>query len=303
MTIKNTALSVQIVVTKEIRMKKTISDNSAPFKHLIVGVDFSVYSKTVLKQARQLASQFDCDLIIAHAAVINWDPSGSGINMPQPDLDELRASLARFYQTNNENINNIEVHRGSPTDVLIKVAKKYKDPLIVVGSQGRGAVSRFILGSHAENIALHSPFPVWVHRGHKIVPFKKILVPTDLSKSSRLAINKLKKWPKANEYLMKYLYVKPVIYPILNSTQYRESQKSMQSKVKKSIQNFQKDERSIRLTTLSGADPSVKISQVGKKYDVIAMNPHHKSGLFKRFGKITSKVIRISDKPVLVIPT
>lgn len=275
--------------------------SSKLFKTLIVGVDFSPYSKIVVRQAEKLAHQFKASIVLVHAALVTWDATGSGINVPQMDLDEIKMSLKKFYNLNESSKATIEVRRGGPVEVILSIAKKYESPLIIVGSQGNGAISRFILGSHAETIALKSPYPVWVHRGQKIVPLKKVLVPTDLSSYSKNLIAQIKNWSKVSPLSTKYIFVKPQITPLLNYRHYRQMNHEFSLKLEKSIDQFKKAEGSMKIDTFSAADPSVKISKLGKKYDVIAMTPHEKSGVLRKFGPVTAKVIRLAETPVLVV--
>lgn len=56
---------------------------------------------------------------------------------------------------------------GSPKEVIIKEAEKFNADLIVVGSQGKGAMARFMLGSVSQAVALHAPCSVEIVRKQK----------------------------------------------------------------------------------------------------------------------------------------
>lgn len=49
---------------------------------------------------------------------------------------------------------------GHPAEEIIKEAKE--DDLIVIGSKGRTGLDRLLLGSVAENVARHAPYPVMI---------------------------------------------------------------------------------------------------------------------------------------------
>ena len=53
---------------------------------------------------------------------------------------------------------------GSPKEAILKVADEFKADLIVVGSHGRGAFSRFLLGSVSQSMALHASCSVLIVR-------------------------------------------------------------------------------------------------------------------------------------------
>jgi nucleotide-binding universal stress UspA family protein len=57
-----------------------------------------------------------------------------------------------------------EVLCGSPKEVILEVADAFGADLIVVGSQGLGALERFLLGSVAQSVALHAKCSVEIVR-------------------------------------------------------------------------------------------------------------------------------------------
>lgn len=57
-----------------------------------------------------------------------------------------------------------ELEKGRPARVLVDVAEDGDYDLVVVGSHGRGGVSRVLLGSVAEAVVRRSPTPVVVVR-------------------------------------------------------------------------------------------------------------------------------------------
>ena len=56
---------------------------------------------------------------------------------------------------------------GNPGDELVKFADKNDIDLVVMGTQGKSGVQRFLLGSVAENVVRHSKKAVLVVRGEK----------------------------------------------------------------------------------------------------------------------------------------
>ncbi|WP_440955108.1 universal stress protein [Methanosarcina sp. Mfa9] len=56
---------------------------------------------------------------------------------------------------------------GNPGDELVKFADKNDIDLVVMGTQGKSGVQRFLLGSVAENVVRHSKNAVLVVRGEK----------------------------------------------------------------------------------------------------------------------------------------
>jgi nucleotide-binding universal stress UspA family protein len=56
---------------------------------------------------------------------------------------------------------------GSPKQAILNAAEEFGADLIVVGSHGRGAIERFLLGSVSQAVALHAKCSVEIIRNEK----------------------------------------------------------------------------------------------------------------------------------------
>jgi len=56
---------------------------------------------------------------------------------------------------------------GVPAEEIVKAAEEWSADLVVIGSHGRGALGRVLLGSVAESVMRHAPCPVLVVRAKK----------------------------------------------------------------------------------------------------------------------------------------
>jgi nucleotide-binding universal stress UspA family protein len=85
------------------------------------------------------------------------------------------------------------VYLRSDIDALMKHAKNKGADLIAITTHARQGLSRFLLGSFAETLLLHSRIPLFVVNPRSKVPkqFKRILFPTDLSAGSRKIFEKM----------------------------------------------------------------------------------------------------------------
>ncbi|MBA3455082.1 MAG: universal stress protein [Deltaproteobacteria bacterium] len=78
---------------------------------------------------------------------------------------------------------------GPPAEVLAQAALEHSAELIVVGTQGRTGISRFLLGSVASETIRHAPCDVLVCRGPSPeLPFQRPLVATDFSPAATKAL-------------------------------------------------------------------------------------------------------------------
>jgi nucleotide-binding universal stress UspA family protein len=92
---------------------------------------------------------------------------------------------------------------GSPAWELIMRADKWKPDLIAVGSHGRSAIGRFVLGSISQRVLNEAKCSVRVARGRVEEPESpvRIIVGVDGSEASAAAIKAVaaRKWPPRSE--------------------------------------------------------------------------------------------------------
>ncbi len=124
---------------------------------VIVGVDTSRESLAALDWALELAGRLDARLIAVHSVGLLEE----GGYQPHPDLiaiiEEARGRVGASAATRVEPTQ----EDGVPAGVLLRVAKRERADLIVVGSRGLGGALRQ-LGSTSEALVTKSPVPVVV---------------------------------------------------------------------------------------------------------------------------------------------
>jgi nucleotide-binding universal stress UspA family protein len=133
---------------------------------VVVGVDGSDTSTDAIDFAFAFASRHGRELLAIHA----WNDVGWA-ELPEQDWDHVRVDLAKLLedQLADHRARHPEVHVAqevafdAPARALLQAADGAA--LVVVGSHGRGAVKRAILGSVSHAVLHHAPCPVAVvHR-------------------------------------------------------------------------------------------------------------------------------------------
>ncbi len=115
----------------------------------------------------------------------------------------LRSAAERIGRTGFETT--CEVFVGAPRRCIAEYAKEWKADLILAGSHGRGAISRFLLGSVAQGIVRAAHCSVEIVRPSRYhgadAPAMKILLATDGSASASVAAESVAKgmWPPGTE--------------------------------------------------------------------------------------------------------
>jgi nucleotide-binding universal stress UspA family protein len=101
-----------------------------------------------------------------------------------------------------------EVLLDNPRHAIAKLATEWKADLAVLGSHGRGAFTRLLIGSTAQAVLRHAPCSVEIvrtprgDRASRGVHGMRILLPTDGSEYAVLAANKVaeRPWPEGSVF-------------------------------------------------------------------------------------------------------
>lgn len=91
-----------------------------------------------------------------------------------------------------------EVISGHPAESVCRVAEERGVDVVVVGSRGRSALARFLLGSVSYRVAKHAASPVLIVKP-PAKPIERVLIGVDGSEDSRRAVAFLKRHPISAE--------------------------------------------------------------------------------------------------------
>jgi nucleotide-binding universal stress UspA family protein len=266
---------------------------------IVVGVDLSPYSKKVVEEARVLAKNLKAKLMFAYVfPEANLFTESFEIRKPYV-TQFYEAELKAFYKlTKNEKS---FICYGKPYEQIIATAKKFKNPMIVIGHRGHNAIGRFFLGSNAEELVHNTPFPTWVHKGSKTELPKKILIPCDLTKNSVHTMKGLMPLQKLMKTETEFYHVMQEPIPTLDFDSYSNTFKTLTADDEKKVRAFRKKYPNLKTAVALGNIGS-KISDYSKKFDAIAISPKPRTKFSKLIGGITETVLRSGNTPVLVIP-
>ena len=143
----------------------------APFRHILVPVDFGDPSERAVDLALTMASRFDAKVTLLH---VSWMPAyyyatyAEGLAFPIEEMevaakkmldDVLAKAKLRHAQTDSKMV------AGDPWEQIIETAKASSADLIIMGTHGRRGVAHMFLGSVAEKVVRHSPIPVLTTAG------------------------------------------------------------------------------------------------------------------------------------------
>ncbi len=128
------------------------------YQHILVAIDLSEGSQTVLKAAAHLASTYDSKLCVVHACQSHVTGYGESTNKHHI-ANEMQVKqhcyprLKQLLETANMQDTDYHLPFGNPADVIHQAAKDNHCDLIVVGSHAHQGL-KALLGSTA-NAVLH----------------------------------------------------------------------------------------------------------------------------------------------------
>ncbi len=225
--------------------------------------------------------------------------------------------LAEMHERANSTVQR-RVEEGDPTLAILRVAKQEDADLIVMGTHGRGAFGRAILGSVADRVIRQAICPVVAvgpeepHGARKKtrVPgrFRTILIATDFSEQALEAAQVGLLIAKAQSSRVSLLHVQPDLSGFLPGA-------GATSEVKRQVG----DEKGLaRLDALKHrllgeapaevrlrrGDTATEILACAEEVeaDLIVCGTHGRSGLPRLLlGSVTERLIRLAPVPVLVV--
>jgi nucleotide-binding universal stress UspA family protein len=149
--------------------------NMIALKQILVATDFSEPARVAVNYGRDLGHAYDATLHVIHVIEDMLAFYGPDIGFALADVERsIEAAVRRDLDST------IAKHEDDPLDIVAVVkrgsnvahaiteyAKANAIDLIIVGTHGRGAVSRFLMGSVAERVVRSAPCPVLTVRAHE----------------------------------------------------------------------------------------------------------------------------------------
>jgi nucleotide-binding universal stress UspA family protein len=141
-----------------------------PPKKILVATDFSETAGSALAHAKVLAQTFAAELHIIH---VLHDPMTHAPAIASVEgLPQLREQSERDARDTLDKLLSESERQSSKAHLVVKwgtayleiadYAAKEKIDLIVMGTHGRGALPRLLLGSVAQKVLHQAPCPVFV---------------------------------------------------------------------------------------------------------------------------------------------
>lgn len=149
-----------------------------PFRHVAVALDFSVQSEAALRAAVRLAPAAEIELIHSvdiplqfEQAMLRAGPSGGDaqhFRMARvADAQKRLKAIAGVHALVRTTI--ITVLQGSPAEKVIQLSRSGRVDLIALGTHGRNAVARALLGSVVRRVLAEAACDVLIASRHSAI--------------------------------------------------------------------------------------------------------------------------------------
>lgn len=161
---------------------------------ILVPSDLSLEADHALEHASCLAARFGAALTLYHAVPVPDHHYAHWAFSHNPEVwaeveRETRLALAERAARLGQQAGFAVERTASIPRALLAFIRDTQPDLVVMATHGRQGLEHLLLGSVTEKVFLHSHRPVLCVRRtehESVLPYRRILVPTDLSPASRL---------------------------------------------------------------------------------------------------------------------
>ena len=284
---------------------------TASIRRVLFPSDLSPSSDRALDHAQLLAERFDARLTLYHvveapaaAGPLTWNPAREAARRAE---EGARAHLERRAERLHVPYTVVVYQRPSAPPALLRYIAATRPDLTVMATHGRSGLRHLVLGSVTESVLSGAHRPVLCVRApdHGVaLAYRRVLVPTDLTPSSRRAFPLAAHLARAfdAEVIAVHVSPPPAVSSLMGVPEAVEAASVEEADVWEFLQPFF---GGLRATVrLPGGTPAEAIVETARleKTDVVVMSTHGHHSLADRMrGSHTERVVRHAPCPVLAM--
>lgn len=276
-------------------------------KKILVATDLSATSRVAVDRAAAMATERGAELVVLHV----FDERAYDRAPPERLAEERTAArlaldtLCAELERGGLRVTSLLVG-GRPDEVIPIAAETEGAGLIVVGSLGKTAFERLLVGSVAERVVRGARIPVVVARG-PVRPFNRILVATDLSEHADRAFEAAVGVAAAGGAVDLLHVDEPAVYlssgPLGVSAHVARLEVEVPPQVTALLARPRREDVTVSFQRVYGRARSVILDRVETGYDLVALGSHGRHGLPRLIlGSVAETIVRHAGCSVLVVP-
>lgn len=153
--------------------------------NILLATDLGPRTDRAQDRALGLAKAWGARLTVVHAL----DALDAPNDQPaRPTADGAKARAFRMLREQFENDVDVVVTEGKPDEVILQAAREKAADLIVTGVAGNDPIAQSLFGSATSTLIRKGGLPVLVVKKRGTVPYRRVVVATDLSDASAVAL-------------------------------------------------------------------------------------------------------------------
>jgi nucleotide-binding universal stress UspA family protein len=302
---------------------------------ILVATDFGDASDVALHYGRALAHTFGATLHLLHVAentFLRAVPTDPHV-LKAVAVTQLRDRLTDGDLTTLHAVASLETS-DETAEAIVKYAARHAVGLIVMGTHGRAAIARLLVGSVAEKVVRTAPCPVLTVRqperdfvvpdaalgsaqhepgGVSMMTLKNILVATDFSEPSEAALTYGRALARTFKATLHVLHIVERVSDVVYGAEayavaIPELQQELEDSARKQLEDLLVDNDPHPLTTRQGlisssAPAAAIVDYAGKEgIDLIVTGTHGRGGVAHLLmGSVAERVVRTAPCPVLTV--
>lgn len=281
-------------------------------ERILVATDFSTRSDRALRRATLLARQASAEIVL-----VNVVDSDQPVRLRQAEEREAAALLSEIANTVHSADGvpcEFRLAVGEPFEAIVDVADEVGADLVIMGPHRRQALRDIFIGTTVERTIRQSRLPVIMANAVPAGSYQHVLIATDFSDCSALAVRAARKLGLLENAMTTVLHAfdTPMQSALLRASVTMEQLKTYiaeeceraEGELQQFLQKveFEPVHRKVQLIDLVAAE-TIRTYARSHRMDLIVLGTQGRTGPAKfLLGSVAEDVLRYSEVDVLVVP-
>lgn len=283
-------------------------------KRILAATDLSERASSAVTRASQIAGVHDGRVLLLH--VMHPIPEGNWLGKDWVGLDDGKAARdAALHQLKalaggDAAVDDCQVAEGKPFVEIIRHSRATDADLTVVGAHGAHFVRDLFLGTTAERVVRKSDRPVLVVKQPGDRPYRRVLIATDFSESSRQAVEFAMSLAPEAEFTLLHVYDDWFVLPMRRAgakdpdidSAHRQMLEALQPEMDESLKDVRIVERAQRRIIPGYPGTTIVEEARTAAADLVVMGARgHGSVYYALLGSTAEHVMREARCDVLAV--